>query len=1454
MAKSFCNLTACLLAVIASCAARSQSGWDVFSYRTQWAPGEPVSLSVYAAPQIRLNASIWAARPLNQPPDAAPSASQMTLMQQPVVRNVTLPPRPRRGNTMRDLMLPALKEGVYQVQVTDGKRITRIPINITRLALVARQHRDTLWVQAVDMRSGAPLTGARIWLRSQSVTEQRTDASGMARFTVMSGTQPLVWGQYGQSVAWFHAAEPQSVADLRGYLYTERPVYRPGQTVHFRGIIRSQTGRPLAGTEAAVSFQPSGDESSVTVNCVSSARGVFHGSFTLSPYANPSSWSAQVRFTQGDTVLPAELEIPGFDVAAYRKPDYAVKVAPTRARVLGGQQIPFQISARLLSGEPLVGARVFVQAMRSDWLDDTDGYSGYSETVGDEIELRTGADGSVITPIRAWALPHPYRLSVMVRVMDASGRSEVSEGGIDVLPGDIEPVCEVLDRFPAAGRPAPIRVSIRPSSGSRHRSGTSAVSIYRSTYNARTNASREERVWRWSGAMQTHNPVTLNPVLSRSGMYRVQMQATDPEGRNWSISDWMWLERAGESPDVPDRQLSLRVDQQTGKPGDTLHAVVTSPGASGVLMTIEGSRLHEARWVPLRQGVGRFDITLTTEHQPGIVIAVSSVRNSSVTTAEHTVTSPQTDRQLNVTVQADPAASRPGATTSIAVTVTDAKGKPAQAEVAIGAVDEGIYLIRSESGPSAFEALWGARPNEVQSFSSIDASFAAGPGKEAAMAGMGGEDVKSRNPAVRRRFVDTALWAPEVLTDPDGKATVELPLPDNLTTWRVKATAVGDGATVGDGTGAVVSALPVSARLSVPRFLRAGDSARIAVVGYNHTDTPLPLGLMFDSTEPTALKVPCLTDDLTPAGSQRVLPAWLSFPRPGTVLITGTAITPELSDAMEWPVTIQPAGLTQTRVQAVSVTGNAQAALPVPVAGDKRHKVTVRVERGAAAMAHAGTQWLLKYPYGCIEQTCSPVLAVCALLDMSKRLGIPLPDEEVYRQQVESRIARILAAQSLYDGWRWTNMSWGGGDALWSAYALHTLQTARQNGFAVPEQAIRSGLEAMSRLAVQHGAPASQKPEAVQRWLLRQDARAAVLAQITGSDPPLANRLADRLFGIRTQLSTSARCDLASALWKLGRRSQAMTLRTELINGRIQTGGLSYWRERPRVDLLWYGQDTLATARVLRLLLETGMSASEPMVQGAVRWLTGARRGNGVWLSTNDTAAAVQALALTASAMTTAAGELSVSTPSGPAGTLTWSGSDLFAEPELTLSGEQAQATSLHFLASTPVQVVVAVEDELAAGRTPRGEHVRVTRAWYRAVPRKSPKRGEPAYELTPLRGPVRQGEALHVKLVITSAADLGNVLVTDPLPAGMEALEIDNNDLWPSGYWYGMREIYDDRVAWLMPELLRGVPQVLWYTVRAQFAGAFHTPPTEVQSMYLPGVGGYGSARQMQIEAGATP
>ncbi len=1454
MVKPVYRVLACVLAVLSSSSVWAQSTWDVFSYRAQWSPGEPVSLNVYASPQVRLSASVWPGRLVSQPPDTAPSASQMPLQDQPVIRNISLPPRARRSSTMRDLVLPALKEGLYQVQVTDNKRVVRIPINITRLALIARQNRDTLYVQAVDMRSGAPLSGARLWLRSQSLSEKRTDAHGLARFEVPTGTQPFVWGQYGSSVAWFNAAEPRPSADLRGYLYTERPVYRPGQTVYFRGIVRSLSGRQLAGTVAEVSFQPAGEESSVTVQCLCSARGVFHGSLTLSPYANPASWSAQVRFSQGDTVLSADMEIPGFDVAAYRKPDYSVKIAPLRDRVLGGQQIPFRITARLLSGEPLAGVRVFVQPMRSDWLDGTDGYSGYSETVGDEVELLTGPDGSVIAPIRAWALPHPYRLSVMARVMDASGRSEVADGGVDVLPGDIEPVCEVQDRFPVAGRPTAVRVSIRPSAGSSQHRAAVAVSIYRLTYNARSGATREERVWRWNGAMQTQTPVTLNPVLNRAGMYRINMQATDPDGRNWSVSDWMWVEKPGETPDVPTRQLSLRVDRQTARPGDTLHAVVTSPGASGVLMTIEGSRLHEARWVSMRQGVGRFDVVLTEAHQPGIVIAVSSVSNGNVTTAEHIVTSPRTDRQLSVTVEPHPVASRPGETTTVAVTVTDAVGAPAPAELSIGAVDEGIYLVRSEPGPTAFEALWGARANEVQSFSSIDAAFAAGPGKEAAMAEMAGDNAKSANPAVRRRFVDTALWAPDVLTDPDGKATVELTLPDNLTTWRIKATAVGDGGTVGVGSGSVRASLPVSARLTVPRFLRAGDSARIAVIGYNHTDAPQSVGLKLDSSEPTALKVPRIPGDVTPAGSQSMLPAWLSSPRPGVVLITGTALTPEHSDAMEWPVTIQPAGLTQTRVQAVSVSGKTTVTLPAPDNGSTRRQVTVRVERGAAAMAHAGAQWLLKYPYGCIEQTCSPVLAVCALLDMSKRLGVTLPDAEAYRQQAEARIARILGAQNTYDGWRWTSLSWGGGDALWSAYALATLQTARQSGFAVPDQAIRSGLEAMSRLAVQHGAPASQKPEAIQRWLLQQDARAAVLAQITGSDPQLANRLADRLFSIRAKLSTSARCDLASALWTLGRRDQALAIRNELINGRIQSGGMSYWRERPRVDLMWYGQDTLATARVLRLLLDTGMTPNEPLVAAVVRWLAAARRGNGAWQSTNDTAAIVQALALTASAGQSESGTVSVETASGPAGTLTWSPTDLFTEPTLTLTGDQVRTQTLQITSSAPTHVTVSVEDELAIGRTPRGDQVRVTRAWYRAIPRQNPKRGETAYQLTPLRGAVRQGEALHVKLVITSAVDLGNMLVVDPLPAGMEALEIDNNELWPSGYWFGAREIYDDRVAWLMPELLRGIPQVLWYTVRAQFAGTFHAPPTEVQSMYLPGVGGYGPARQMQIETRGTP
>src|SRR5262249_36648858 len=136
--------------------------------------------------------------------------------------------------------------------------------------------------------------------------------------------------------------------------------------------------------------------------------------------------------------------------------------------------------------------------------------------------------------------------------------------------------------------------------------------------------------------------------------------------------------------------------------------------------------------------------------------------------------------------------------------------------------------------------------------------------------------------AIRTNFNPLAAFSPAVKTGPDGKATIELKLPDNLTRYRVVAIAVAGDKQFGKGESAITARLPLMVRPSPPRFLNFGDTFKLPVVLQNQTDAPLTVKVAARSANAT------LTDG---AGRQVTVPAndRVEVQFPASAQMAGTA-------------------------------------------------------------------------------------------------------------------------------------------------------------------------------------------------------------------------------------------------------------------------------------------------------------------------------------------------------------------------------------------------------------------------------------------------------------------------------------------------------------------------------------------------------------------------------------
>jgi len=812
----------------------------------------------------------------------------------------------------------------------------------------------------------------------------------------------------------------------------------------------------------------------------------------------------------------------------------------------------------------------------------------------------------------------------------------------------------------------------------------------------------------------------------------------------------------------------------------------------------------------------------------------------------------------------------------VRVGVVDADGRPATAEVSLAIVDEAIYALAEDVSADPFHAFYAPRPDTVLTLDSL------APIRWLYdLGGMGGGDGEAET-TLRRDFLDTAYWAPALVTDENGEAVVRVTLPGDLTEWRLLARAVTTDTLVGQATARLVTGQDLALRPALPRFLVAGDALTVTAQVQNFT------------SQPVSATVTVELEGLALAAGQEFPAQMVHVPAGSSVLVGWPAVVDEPAGALFLDVeqarvsfsavatrrgtrlagrdAVQvslPVHLPAVR-EVTAFAGELTAAAPsrtltitVPVdavQGDSRLQVELAPSLAAGLLD--GVEYLIGYPYGCVEQTMSRVLpnavvgrAFRELGRRSERLEADLPP------MVELGLQKLYGYQHEDGGWGW----WydDATDLHQTAYVLLGLALTEQAGFEVDGAVIERGSDWL-RGALPGAEPAAQ-------------AYGAYVLATAGQPLTTTLSLTEAL-----TLDPFSQAALALALDASGdgETETVGRLLDRLRASAVHEGAMTYWRGEgggygPRM-----GSDVRTTALVVLALgrLDPELSAPVPGASGegdaqerpllprAVRWLMGRRQGEG-WGDTQRTSYALLALSdyLLLSTQSAggggyqvyvgqdlwAAGELAPE-EGGQTLVLTYS---LSLSPALLLPGENAvrlvlggggaaPAGRLYYSAAWQAQRPAAA-DEIAA-LAPHERSIELAREY------RLPDGGE---ALTTFR----RGDLVEVELVLDVPAESWYVLVEDPLPAGLEALNerLGTTSHRAAAYeeplysWeelgYNRKDVRDDRVTFFISHLAPG-RHVLRYLARAATAGDFAALPAQAYLMYEPDVWSRSAGGRLQI------
>ncbi|WP_428263157.1 MG2 domain-containing protein [Haliangium sp.] len=1423
------------------------------------------------------------------------------------------------GDGERGLFLAELQSRHLQVderQPWRYKPFRRVLANVTDLGVLLEVGPASGLVWVTSIAQGSPVPGARVTLYSpqgKRIHQGRTGTDGLLR--IPGSTQLLhqpgevephdFWSYRSQRlIAVVEKADDMAVVDgnwangiqtwnfgvredrsggqsrVRGLIQSDRGIYRPGETVHVKGIVREVAeGRSPAVPKQrriAVRVDDSRGQRVLDQTLPVSRFGGFH--FDLALPAEASLGDYYVTATLGEQTFRDR-----FMVEEFRKLSYEVKLAGEDRHTRMGDPLAFTVSADYLFGAPLADAEVQWQLERRDhvlrfpqypqygfvdypargydyyWAYDGGQYTDFvSDGTGKTdrrgklaITARDEYGGRADAPVG----PQDYLLSVTVRDpsdQQVSARTMVTAHHTDLYLGlHTQEFVQAVD-MPFAvnavavdptGKRVATEATLRFIRETQECDYTGTYRVYR-TCRSRHEVALERRI-----DIPATGAGTERIMPKKPGQYIVRLEARDGRGNQVTSAGYVWVIGKGQAFWSGDEsaRMALVASKRRYQPGETARLVPrTDLEDATALVTVQRNGVIDAYVKPMASSAEGIEVAIDDAYAPNVFASVVMVAGRTGKGDSHR---PQfkkgvvelevsaESRRLQVEVVPDRAGYEPGQEVSGVIRVT-AGGEPVRAEVSLSAADEGVLQLigyRTPDPMKTFYASWGLGVDASTNWNRIariNAPAGADPDH-------GGDGPGAGDP-VRSRFVSSAYWAPSLRTDARGEVRFAFTAPDDLTSFRLMAVAADTGSRFGSGDSRITVSKSLMATPVLPRFLNAGDQAEVGVLLHNHTDRA-GAAVVVAKTEGVHLSQDhTRRSQRVPAGGS----ARVAFPIQAPAADSPVAATARfefrarLGDhkdgvRVDIPV-VRPLRVDRKTLASGFVARRGRVQVPVSWPGDLAladSRLSLTVDRTGLGNLAPSLRYLIRYPYGCLEQTLSRLIPLTKVEDLAASLGFDELRGPELQGYIRAGVAKVIRHQHA-DG----HFSlWPSGQVYphLTVYAVHGLNEARRAGITVPDDAIARGLAAIRAWSQNRSiAPGG-------------DAATMAMATYLMAELGQPNRpLVERLYLVRQSLPRYGQAFLLRAMHAVKLpQADIDTVVNELTQAAVVTGDTAIVPDGAQNLRYYMSSDVRTTAMVLSALLE--VAPAHPLIDQLALGLEKQQRPGGGWRNTQDNVYSLVALSDYARRAAAGSTTVTITLDGKPIERRRLDGAEvLVLDRDLTELGPG----TLHIDSTDKVRYAVRLsEARVDLGERPEDRGFSVHRRYL-----------DPATGLPTSR--VEAGQLVKVQVEIKTDQPRRYVAVEDPLPAGFEAvnMRLASSDQHAAAqtrpnWGWTHTEMRDQRVLGFIDDMRAGT-MTLEYLARATLPGRFTAPPARAEEMYAPENYGRSPAEIVTVSAASAP
>ncbi len=1010
-----------------------------------------------------------------------------------------------------DEALPDRRPGVYVLTAKpEGDRrdnwdtIATQWFVVSDIGLSAISGEEGVNVFARSLASAEPLTGVELKLvarNNEVLATETTDADGRANFaaglargtgglapqvvTASAGEGDFVFldlGRAGFDLSDRGVEGRPAPGALDLFAWTERGIYRAGETVHANALLRDGSAEAVDGLPLTfILSRPDGMEDRRTVVSDTSLGG-YGVEFALQDNAMRGAWTMRIHTDPKRPALTEKI----FLVEDFVPDRIEFDLTSEQSAISIGEPARVTVEGRYLYGAPAAGLGLEGEIkLRSTnaW----DIHPRYQFGLSDEEkgeDRRIPLDNLPVLDIAgqatfdvsisdAPAVSGLLSADVTVRMREGGGRAVERELAIALKPDG--PMIGVAPEFEGGAvqenSVAGFRVIAVSPDGVRQRLDDALWSLVKIERSYQWY--RDGNNWKYepvdyttqvdSGTItiDADTPATISANVGW-GRYRFQVESADADGPASSIEFYAGWYVEPSSTSTPDG-LEIALDRDSYSAGDVARLKVSPRFAGELLVNIGAETILATQTAQVSEEGSEIEIPVDASWGAGAYVTATLIRpgdggSSRMPMRAIGVKWLKIDpgpRKLDIAVDV-PDQIQPRKTIDIPIKVTGA-GAGEKAFVTLAAVDVGILNLTNYKTPDPDGWYFGQRRLGLE-YRDIYGRLIDGSAGVAGRIRSGGDGpgMGSKGSPPTGKLV--AFHSGIVEVDSNGEATISFDMPQFNGTVRLMAVAWSKSG-VGHAEKDVVVRDPVVVTASLPKFMAPGDVADLRLE-FANTDGPAgdyTLNVVADVplSVPEGLRTVSLA-----AGARSELTIGISAIDVGQGSVVVSLQSPDgttLDQALALPV----------RPSALPVASRFE--IPLAANGGSLRidsglldgslltgaSVSVNVAQKNALDVPALLMSLDRYPYGCAEQTTSRALPLLYVSELSAAAG--LEEDPEIAGRIQNAIHRVLAYQASSGGFGlWGPVS---GDLWLDAYVTDFLTRAREQNFAVPDLAMRQALD-----------------------------------------------------------------------------------------------------------------------------------------------------------------------------------------------------------------------------------------------------------------------------------------------------------------------------------------------------------------------------------------------------------